>query len=433
MANEKFKVKKGEEANLPSIEAGSLIITTDTKKLYADISNTERVQIGNSGSESVDIPIYTIDDPYTLPLSANIYRPSEFVLNTSSDGSQLIIIDFESGNRTSYPGFYIDGATFGCLNEVLITSQPFSALFLIPALNDTQIKFLGSFNHEINYDDIILKYDQDSETLSHNKQLKTGSEGVKYGSVPEDGGEITNGDIIYIPQIKVDEYGHIISIQDTEGVFSFDLRGSIKLFSEDSDPNTFISDISNQELIDGDLILIKFSHDKAVLPNATFGTLNGKNYIVTQLFGANAYTYVLFKVVSIATSNANGVLLSIGQINQPITTTDNNDPIQITYSANSTTTTIKHKEILNTGEPDITYGSLVTGTDLKKTISVPEVSVDKYGHIVNIQETSVNANYREDAFTDQTSAQYRNIVVVPSSTDLSTLDVPVGTIIFVKN
>lgn len=212
-----------------------------------------------------------------------------------------------------------------------------------------------------------------------------------------------------------------------------DSSGDIKLFSEGNDLNTFISDISNQELVDGDLVLIKFDHDKVVMPNAVFGTLNDKTYKITQLFGASAYTYILFKVVSAATTNTNGVLLSIGQINQPITTSLVDNPVKITYSPNSTTTTIAHKELLSTGTPDIIYGDLVTGTDLKKTINLPKVSVDKYGHVINIQETSVNTNFREDAFTDQTSAQYRNIVVVPSTTNLSTLDVPVGTIIFVKN
>ena len=213
-----------------------------------------------------------------------------------------------------------------------------------------------------------------------------------------------------------------------------DSSGDIKLFSEGNDLNTFTSDISNQELVDGDLVLIKFDHDKVVMPNAVFGTLNDKTYKVTQLFGANAYTYILFKVVSAATTNANGILLSIGQINQPITTSLVDNPVEITYSPNSTTTTIAHKQILDTDtDPEVYYGDLVTGTDLKKTLNVPKIYADKYGHVVHLQETSVNVNFREDAFTDQTSAQYRNIVVVPSTTDLSTLDVPVGTIIFVKN
>lgn len=244
------------------------------------------------------------------------------------------------------------------------------------------------------------------------------------------------------------EAGSLVFATDTQEMFldvSFserirmgqgkDSSGDIKLFSEGSDSNTFTSDISNQELVDGDLVLIKFDHDKVVMPNAVFGTLNNKTYKVTQLFGANAYTYILFKVVSAATTNTNGILLSIGQINQPITTSLIDNPVEITYSPNSTTTTIAHKQILDTDtDPDVYYGDLVTGTDLKKTLTITKIYVDKYGHVVHLNDNiSLNANFREDTLTDQTSAQYRNIVVVPSTTDLSTLDVPVGTIIFVKN
>lgn len=46
----KLKVKKGLEANLPAVEDGSLLITTDSKKLYLD-SGEERIQVGgDSGS-----------------------------------------------------------------------------------------------------------------------------------------------------------------------------------------------------------------------------------------------------------------------------------------------------------------------------------------------------------------------------------------------
>lgn len=435
MANEKFKIKKGKKANLPAIETGSLIITIDSKEAFVDISSTERIQIGNNVDSSADIPVYTVSDPYSSPMSPTIFYPDGFTLDLSSQTGQLMIINFESGNQISeYLDFIIDGKTFSSTNQVLVTSIPFSALFLIPYLNDTQIQFIGAFNIKTTYDEVILKYDTDSETLTHSKQLKTGSTTVDYGGITfSTAGELTNGDTFSIPKVKVDEYGHVVSINEDEAVLSFDSRGSIKLFSEGSDLNTFTSDISNQELVDGDLILIKFDHDKVVMPNAVFGTLNDKTYKVTQLFGASAYTYILFKVVSAATTNTNGILLSIGQINQPITTSLVDNPVEITYSPNSTTTTIAHKELLSTGTPDTIYGDLVTGTDLKKTINLPKVSVDKYGHVINIQETSINANFREDIFTDQTSAQYRNIVVVPSTTNLSTLDVPVGTIIFVKN
>ena len=44
----KLKVKRGLEANLPAVEDGSLLITTDSKKLYFD-NGEERIQVGGVG------------------------------------------------------------------------------------------------------------------------------------------------------------------------------------------------------------------------------------------------------------------------------------------------------------------------------------------------------------------------------------------------
>lgn len=58
----KLKVKKGLEANLPAVEDGSLLITTDSKKLYLD-NGEERIQVGGNsgGSAGADASIYTAD------------------------------------------------------------------------------------------------------------------------------------------------------------------------------------------------------------------------------------------------------------------------------------------------------------------------------------------------------------------------------------
>lgn len=47
----KLKVKKGLEANLPAVEDGSLLITTDSKKLYLD-NGEERIQVGGDSSSA---------------------------------------------------------------------------------------------------------------------------------------------------------------------------------------------------------------------------------------------------------------------------------------------------------------------------------------------------------------------------------------------
>ena len=175
-----------------------------------------------------------------------------------------------------------------------------------------------------------------------------------------------------------------------------------------------------------DLLLLNFEDDKIIMPYDVIGTLNNIQFKVDYCTVSKNSIH-LFRVISVSSDQIS--IKNLGEMSLPLVTTSP-DAIKLTRGVE---TDITHKELLTTGTPNTTYGDLVTGTDLKKTINLPKVVVDKYGHIVNIQETSVNANFREDTLTDQTSAQYRNIVVVPSTTDLSTLDVPVGTIIFVKN
>lgn len=65
----KVKFKKGKEANLPiSKTEGAVYVTTDTGKMYVDVSTTERKQvyggkltIGNQvfdGTSNITIPVY---------------------------------------------------------------------------------------------------------------------------------------------------------------------------------------------------------------------------------------------------------------------------------------------------------------------------------------------------------------------------------------
>ena len=56
----KLKVKKGLEANLPAVEDGSLLITTDSKKLYLD-NGEERIQVGGVGGVGVTVDLAMSD------------------------------------------------------------------------------------------------------------------------------------------------------------------------------------------------------------------------------------------------------------------------------------------------------------------------------------------------------------------------------------
>lgn len=415
------KIKPGELGHVSEIEDYTITFSKIDAPLPA-VSNT--------------IPVYSVTGHTVDNYQTNLISPINYTLG---DAHQLLVIEFMDGNNQVNPAFEIEGINYFCGDAVPTWNNKFSALFLIPDTTIPDINYIGAFDNSPSYDGVILQYDIEYNKVNHSKQLKTGSTTVDYGGITfSTAGELTNGDTFSIPKIKVDEYGHVVSISEDESVLSVDISGNgigIKEFVYDaahssSDNLVYNSLIPGTTIEVNDLLLLDFDDSRILLGDSTIGTLN--NIPFKLVFGnqiVNKDSKALFRVSSVSSSQ-----ISVGNIGEiaPVLLTPSNSALTIDSDI-STGRSINHKELLTTGTPGTTYGDLVTGTDLKKTINLPKVVVDKYGHVVNIQETSVNANFREDTLTDQTSAQYRNIVVVPPTTDLSTLDVPVGTIIFVKN
>lgn len=409
------KIKPGELGHVSEIEDYTITFSKIDAPLPA-VSNT--------------IPVYSVTGHTVDNYQTTLISPINYTLGAAH---QLLVIEFMDGNNQVNPAFEIEGINYFCEDAVPIWNNKFSALFLIPDNTLTNINYIGAFDNSPSYDGVILKYDTEFNKVNHSKQLKTGSTTVDYGGINfSTAGELTNGDTFSIPKIKVDEYGHVVSISEDESVLSVDVSGNgmgIKEFTVGGDGTAYQSIIPDITFEINDLLLLPFLHDRTILADDTLGTLNNVPCKVSTDILARRYSRGLFRIYSVLSNEISVIYL--GEISYPLDT-ETNSAIQIDYTTNDLIT-INHKEELTTGIPSTTYGDLVTGTDLKKTINLPKVIVDKYGHVVNIQETSINANFRDDTLTDQTSAQYRNIVVVPSTTDLSTLDVPVGTIIFVKN
>ena len=414
------KIKPGELGHVSEIE--------DYTVTFSKISEGEP-------PEQKIIPRYKVSGaPNGAPFTAELVFPETYTMYYDY---QLLAIEFEYGNEITIPQITIDNVTYTCMNAVPTKSgEPLAFMFLIPNLGQTNILYVGTIQPSF---EGALSYDSVANKVTHNKQLKTGSTTADYGGINfSTAGELTNGDTFSIPKIKVDEYGHVVSISEDESVLSVDISGNgmgIKEFVYDAAHSSIDNWVYNSLLPDvtvevNDLLLLNFEESRTMIPGEVLGTLNN---IQCKMGSESACimtenSHLIFRVASVSSSQIS--VVNIGEI-PPTLQTPTNEVLTIT--TNRMGTYITHEELLTTGTPDTTYGDLVTGTDLKKTINLPKVIVDKYGHVVNIQETSVNANFREDTLTDQTSAQYRNIVVVPSTTNLSTLDVPVGTIIFVKN
>lgn len=420
---------------IPKIKPGELGHVSEIEDYTVTFSKIDAPPSTSSNT----IPVYSVTGHVVGEYEPTLISPTEYTLG---DTHQLLVVEFMDGNNLSYPGFTLDGNTYYCESDsgpVPIWNDRFSALFLIPDKTLTSINYIGAFDNSPSYDGVILQYDTAVNKVNHSKQLKTGSTTVDYGGINfSTAGELTNGDTFSIPKIKVDEYGHVVSISEDESVLSVDISGNgmgIKEFVYDaahssSDNKVYNSLIPGITVEVNDLLLLNFEAFEVTLRDIALGTLNNIPFkIESGTMVVNKNSKALFRVISVSSSQIS--LRNIGEISPALSTPDDS---ALTINMDILVgTSIQHKELLTTGTPGTTYGDLVTGTDLKKTMNFPKVNVDRYGHVVNIQETSINANFRDDTLTDQTSAQYRNIVVVPSTTDLSTLDVPVGTIIFVKN
>ena len=416
---------------VPKIKPGELGHVSEIENYTITFSKIDAPPSTSSNT----IPVYRVSGHTIGDYQPILISPTEYTL---ADTHQLLVIEFMDGNNISTPLFTIEGSDYSCEDAVPICNNKFSALFLIPDKTLTNINYIGEFDNSPSYDGVILQYDVQYNKVNHSKQLKTGSTTVDYGGITfSTAGELTNDDTFSIPKIKVDEYGHVVSIGEDEAVLSVDISGNgmgIKEFVYDG-AHSSSTDFVYNPLIPGttvevnDLLLLNFEDFRSVFPNEVLGTLDNIQCKVDTGCIVNKTSKSIFRVTSVSSSQIS--VKNIGEI-APALATPQDSALTIDRDIFAGTS-ITHKELLTTGTPNTTYGDLVTGTDLKKTINLPKVVVDKYGHVVNIQETSINANFREDTLTDQTSAQYRNIVVVPSTTDLSTLDVPVGTIIFVKN
>lgn len=413
------KIKPGELGHVSEIE--------DYTVTFSKISEGEP-------PEQKIIPRYKVSDaPNEAPFTAELVFPETYTMYYDY---QLLAIEFEYGNEIIIPQITIDNVTYTCMNAVPTKSgEPLAFMFLIPNLGQTNILYVGTIQPSF---EGVLSYDAVANTVNHNKQLTTGSTTTKYGGINfSTAGELTNGDTFSIPKIKVDEYGHVVSVEEDEAVLSVDTSGNgmgIKEFvynaaHSSSDNFVYNSLVPGTTIEVNDLLLLNFEDARIILTGNVLGTLNNIQCKVDSATTTNKNSKALFRVTSVSSGQIS--VKNLGEI-LPALNIPNDSALNMSIDSFSGTS-ITHEEVLTTGTPGTTYGDLVTGTDLKKTINLPKVSVDKYGHVVNIQETTLNANFREDTLTDQTSAQYRNIVVVPSTTDLSTLDVPVGTIIFVKN
>lgn len=479
MANEKIKMKKGASTNLPSVESGSLIFATDTGQAYLDISNTERIELKDTSkvtletlasqiseakkhSDIFDINyLYTNskESPFTCTLSLSSDKDSSITSeDIMKDGAILVIQMLSSANSSEF-----GRTTFQIGSKSFITIESFHCNegdCLIFRLSGFQVAtFIGTLpKNSISAGDGLTFSDGQ---VSHNNYLTKGDSSTTYGGNTSSSAttsqtiDLSSGSATFnIPKIKPGKLGHVSEIENYAVTFSQLSGGSggsstgITVFtsrldsytdteitlnwsSEINDENFFIltMDVKDTSEEQGfyqiDTVIIKDSHKEEHSFN-TYGGLTG--------VGEDSFLCRLYKDRDL---NLNFTIIGILP-NNFIFNYDDENPIRREGDRNSGVApmgAIYHKSN-NIGETSYLNNLNLGGQlDYGGFFYSDKAVVDAYGHVQSITHNQyiLPAAKRTDDLTDQTSAEFRNIIVVDSSVDVATLDVPVGTIIMVKN
>ena len=102
----KLKVKKGLEANLPAVEDGSLLITTDSKKLYLD-NGEERIQVGGDSSNAGTYLFHLKFTDGSETVVTNIDGDSDKLYNAVQNGLCVIARVHDYENMQESRDFYL--------------------------------------------------------------------------------------------------------------------------------------------------------------------------------------------------------------------------------------------------------------------------------------------------------------------------------------
>lgn len=106
----KLKVKKGLEANLPAVEDGSLLITTDSKKLYLD-NGAERIQVGGDSGGAGTYLFHLKFTDSTESSVTNIDGDFSKLSTAVTNGMNVIARVHDYENMVNFADYYLSTGT----------------------------------------------------------------------------------------------------------------------------------------------------------------------------------------------------------------------------------------------------------------------------------------------------------------------------------
>lgn len=176
MANEIVKLKRGKKATMPAIEAGSILIATDTGEAYVDDTSTSRVQI----KDTTKLP--TTGGTMTGPINMGSKKITSLATPTdNADAATKKYVDDAKSSAVS------SGSTAAANVASEVVSGTTDAISVSRTTQTSGIK--------------------NKDTISHAAVLSTGAANTNYG--PTASQNLGYGGSFNVPHITVDKYGHV--------------------------------------------------------------------------------------------------------------------------------------------------------------------------------------------------------------------------------
>ena len=180
MANEVVKLKRGPKATMPAIEAGSILVATDTGEAYVDDTPEKRVQI----KDSTKLP--TAGGTMTGPINMNSQKVTGLPTpTTAGDGANKKYVDDQVASAKTAGTTAANNAAANVASQAQAGTAD-----IITVTRSTS-----------------TSAPKNRDTVSHVEALKSGSAGTAYG--PSGNSSLSAGGTFLVPQVTVDKYGHV--------------------------------------------------------------------------------------------------------------------------------------------------------------------------------------------------------------------------------
>ena len=239
MANVLFK--KGLLANLPSTKVeGTIYVTTDERAMYLDVSNSERIRLG----DFIEVAnIASLPDVSTANVSALYYAQSENVL-AKSNGTKWVQINPDNWFEVKSFAQSLTSSTTNNVTTITATTT----LIQKNEAGDEAASGNGASQWSTNLkfkDDgsvvTITKEGNDTIKISaKDEKVTSAANHYKYDSSRDGSNDLTptkdatTGNT-FITGVTVDNAGHVVGVKSREAVI--DLISSAKLKSTDATPD----------------------------------------------------------------------------------------------------------------------------------------------------------------------------------------------------